>query len=300
LFKTDVEIFELLKQQVSRTFLKENTALSTDITQWKGDDIIKFQDDLLRKVKGRVSEKWFYNYFRNDIQKLPRIDMLNLLSEYVGDENWANFKHKYSKEKKKINYKVVALLLLLPLLVFGYNYFNITVLINKQVAFCFVDENAQPITDYIKLKVVLENNREMTLYSTSKNCISFDTKVAEIEVNINPPYHIEKTFTRQLDVENYTEEITLETDIYSLMLRHYSNSTTKDWKLRKEKLENLLADDVLIYQRWFGEDKGVEIYTKNDFILQMTVPTSLLKNIEIIEKEMKNGRIHKLGFKVNR
>jgi hypothetical protein len=96
--KSDIKIFIELRKRVATTFLKENTALSTDITQWKGDDILRFQEDLLIKVKAQVSEKWFYNYFRKDIQKLPRIDMLNLLSEYVGEKNWAAFKNKYSNK----------------------------------------------------------------------------------------------------------------------------------------------------------------------------------------------------------
>ena len=51
-----------------------------------------FQEDLFQEVKGKVSEKWFYTYFKNDAPKLPRIDMLNLLSSYVGFENWYAFK----------------------------------------------------------------------------------------------------------------------------------------------------------------------------------------------------------------
>ena len=33
-------------------------------------------------VNGRISEKWFYTHIKSNSGKLPRIDMLNILSEY--------------------------------------------------------------------------------------------------------------------------------------------------------------------------------------------------------------------------
>lgn len=289
----DLKIFELLKQKVSQTFLKENTVLSTDITQWKGDDIIKFQEDLLHKVKGRVSEKWFYNYFRNDLQKLPRIDMLNLLSEYVGEKSWADFKAKHAKEKKQLNFKKLSLMGIIPLLIFGFLYFKNNV---KTVQFCFIDENSEIITDILTVTIKLENETDKILKTTIDNCIEFNTKNDIVEITIESPYHKIKTFKRQINESKYKENIVLETDIYALMLRHYSNSKTNDWKLRKEKLNNIIIDDALIYQRFYGDQKGVEIYSKEDFIFQLTVPTSLLKHLEILETEFENGKIKKLGF----
>jgi len=294
--KTDIEIFELLKQRVALTFLKENTALSTDITQWKGDDIIKFQEDLLDKVKGRVSEKWFYNYFRNDIQKLPRIDMLNLLSEYVEAKDWASFKTKHATQKKSI-IKKYALLVLVPL-----SYFLVMWLTSNthQVQLCFVDENNKPITEMLQVKVYAAENTSEIMHTSQANCISFYTKEAQVKIHVKAAYFKEKIFTRALKKTNYSERVSLETNLYSLMLRHYSNSNTTDWKLRKTKLDQIIAPDALIYQRWFGADKGVELYSKEDFILQLTVPTSMLRNLEIIETQFEDGRIIKLGFKVNR
>lgn len=85
--ESDIYYFNLLKKEVASTFLKNYSASKT-IKDWKGDEIIAFQEDLFIKVKGRVSEKWFYTYFKNTPEKLPRIDMLNLLSNYIGLENW--------------------------------------------------------------------------------------------------------------------------------------------------------------------------------------------------------------------
>lgn len=294
---SDIKIFELLKQDVAKTFLKDNTALSTDITQWKGDDIIKFQDDLLQKVKGRVSEKWFYNYFRNDIQKLPRIDMLNLLTEYVGEKSWANFKAKHTNKKKQVGYKKLSLLSIILLFIFGFFYFKNS---TKTVIFCFVNENSEVITDILNVTIKMDNETDKIIKTTADNCVEFISKNDVINISIESPYHKLKTFKRTINSKNYKEEIVLETDIYALMLRHYSNSKTSNWKLRIEKLQNLIADDAVIYQQFFGNKKGVELFNKKDFIFQLTVPTSLLKNLEILETEFNNGKIQKLGFKINK
>ncbi len=292
---SNIEIFYLLKQQIAVTFLKNNTALSPEISEWKGDDILNFQEDLLQKVKGRVSEKWFYNYFRSDIQKLPRIDMLNLLSEYVGEKNWATFVSNHGVDTTKKNRKY-QLVLSIPLLFLLFWFFNPK---DNKLSFCFVNENGVSIEDVVQVIVLSDNKSEKVLRTTANNCISFTTTDKQLKLKITAPYHKETVIERTIDSREYTEQIYLETDIYSLMLRHYANSDTKDWKLRKEKLEDLIATDALIYQRWFGDNKGAELYTKEEFILQLSVPTSLLRNLEILETQYIDGRIKKLGFKIN-
>jgi hypothetical protein len=47
-----------------------------------------------KKAKGNISEKSFYTYFKTSpVTKLPRIDMLNLLSIYAGYDSWYEFKN---------------------------------------------------------------------------------------------------------------------------------------------------------------------------------------------------------------
>lgn len=95
---TDLDLlhFEQLKNKVQAEFLKENTPSYDDISKWKGIDIIYFQEDLRKKAKGNISEKSFYTYFKNSpVTKLPRIDMLNLLSIYAGYSSWYDFKKQH-------------------------------------------------------------------------------------------------------------------------------------------------------------------------------------------------------------
>lgn len=95
---TDLDLlhFEQLKKDVQAQYLKEHTPSYDEISKWKGIDIIYFQEDLRKKAKGNISEKSFYTYFKNSpVTKLPRIDMLNLLSFYAGYDSWYGFKKQH-------------------------------------------------------------------------------------------------------------------------------------------------------------------------------------------------------------
>lgn len=99
----DLELlhFEQLKAEVQAEYLKEHHPSFDEISKWKGIDIIYFQEDLRKKAKGNISEKSFYTYFKTSPSvKLPRIDMLNLLSVYSGYRSWYEFKknHLFANE----------------------------------------------------------------------------------------------------------------------------------------------------------------------------------------------------------
>ncbi|MDL1913562.1 MAG: hypothetical protein FDW93_03440 [Bergeyella sp.] len=98
----DILLFEQLKKEIEAEFLKSHSPSENKISKWKGVDILYFQEDLRRVAKGSISEKSFYNYFKQSpVPKCPRIDMLNLLSIYAGYESWSHFRKKH-KEKFEI------------------------------------------------------------------------------------------------------------------------------------------------------------------------------------------------------
>lgn len=102
----DLLHFEQLKTEVQNQYLADHTPSFDDISKWKGIDIIYFQEDLRKKAKGNISEKSFYTYFKNSpFTKLPRIDMLNILSVYAGYMSWYDFKknHLFADEILKEN-----------------------------------------------------------------------------------------------------------------------------------------------------------------------------------------------------
>lgn len=292
--ESDKILFDLLKQKVSETFLKHNVASSPNISAWKGDDIIAFQEDLLHKVKARVSEKWFYNYFRKDIQKLPRIDMLNLLSEYTGYKNWTDFSQKNTRKVKSNKtlrkYLMIVSLLALVLLV-G---FVVNRTSSHRVKICFVNEAHQPVTD-LEVVEILPDESEKYL-EIKESCTDFMTNEDRFQLKISAPYYKVKVINRKINTADYRETIVLQNDLLSLMLRRYSNSDTQHWDMRKKRLENLIADQAVIYQQWFGSQKGIEVYSKDAFIEQLCIPTSLMKNMEILSIKYRDGKIVNLRF----
>ena len=92
----DLLHFEQLKTEVQTRYLADHHPSFEEISKWKGIDIIYFQEDLRKKAKGNISEKSFYTYFKNSpVTKLPRIDMLNILSVYAGYVSWYEFKKNH-------------------------------------------------------------------------------------------------------------------------------------------------------------------------------------------------------------
>ncbi len=291
----DKHLFKQFKQAIANTFLQNHSA-SIHIEDWKGEDIVVFQEDLFNKVKANVSEKWFYTYFKNDIEKLPRIDMLNLLSKYVGYNNWNAFKtanETHSKKNKGSLLKIGALLLIIILALIVYR-----AMFKNEFHFCFIDEDKnEAITNIVLDIIILHDNQSPTYFKTdSLGCFLYKTNANKIKFVVQSPYHKTDTIIRYIDA-NKNKTVKLTTDDYALMLDYYTNGNVKDWKKRKLQLEQLIADNATIYQL-FPNNIGIEIYTKNDFIRTLTIPTNSLKRIKILDKDYKNGMIVKLKFMV--
>jgi len=293
--KEDIYYFNLLKNKVTTVFLKDNN-VSNSIDTWKGEEITAFQEDLFIKVKGRVSEKWFYTYFKNTPEKLPRIDMLNLLSNYVGSTNWNTFKsiHIY-KDKKIIKNK--------NLLVFIAVFITSVFLIYKknktyQFYFCFVDaiKNESITKTVLDIKVLQENETPLYFKSDSLGCFSYVSKKEVVKFVIQSPYHKTDTIIRSIS-SNKNTTVKINSDDYALLLDYYANGNVKNREKHKDQLFKMIADDAQIYQL-FGDNIGIEVYSKEDFIQLTTMPTTVVKQLKILDKKIENGKIVKLKFVV--
>ena len=290
--------FKRLKEQIAIKFLLEHSAPSK-IEDWKGNDITLFQEDLINTVKGKVSEKWFYTYIKNEADKLPRIDTLNLLSSYVGNKNWHDFKNMNASKihfnnKSGIIKKYVVLLILIPVVILLLKSINST----NEFDFCFIDATKnQAITNtQLDIKIIKTSESPLLFKTDSAGCFSYKTKNKLIRFVVQSPYHKTDTIVRHID-SNYNQTVELTTNDYALMLHYYTNGKTKDWKKHKDDLNNLFADDVKIYQL-FQNNMSVELFTKDEFIRTLTIPTSTLKNIKILDKTFKKGKIVMLKFVV--
>ena len=289
--------FQLLKEAVADTFLQENVAPKR-ISMWKGEEIVAFQEDLFQRTKGRVSEKWFYSYFKKEPEKLPRIDMLNLLSDYAGYKGWNDFKAAHPEaetiaesEPKRNNY----LWLLLPVILLVIALFLFSDQENE-FRFCMLDEDRnQPITQLpVDIKILTENESPIYLKTDSSGCFTYSTTENTIRFVVQSPYHKTDTIFRNID-SNENAIVKLATDDYALMLRYYSSGNVNELNKRKLQLEKLIADEAEIYQVFPGHS-GIELFSKTEFISKLTVPTGSLKNINILQKQYDGGKIIKLKF----
>jgi hypothetical protein len=292
-------IFSQLKLAIASKFLENNSASKT-IEDWKGDDIVAFQEDLFSKVKARVSEKWFYTYIKNEAKKLPRIDMLNLLSNYVGYQNWNDFKahHKTAtqiKTQKKAFSKYLWLILIAPCVLLAFSIINTS----YNYEFCFYDSiKNEPIKSTIlNIKVLKNGQSPIHQHTDSLGCFNYETDEKEITFIVESPYYKTDTIVRK---HNYGKNkiIKLKADDYALMLNYYTNKNIKEWKRHREKLNTIFSDNAEIYQ-FFENSDFVEIYSKQEFIQKLTIPTRSLKGMKILEKKEIDGKIVKLKFIIN-
>ena len=298
--ENELEYFHLLKKLVASTLQQSVPGINLSIESWKGQEIIHFQEDLERKVKGRISEKWFYTHIKDDYNKLPRIDILNLLSKYVGYLDWSDFKLKNELPEESITILLRKtkrikwiLFLTLGLMIISSGYYFVG---SKTYEFCFVDsdKNTAIINQPIEI-IVLKENQSPRYLRCENGCLKFKTRDRVVRFVVKAAYYKVDTITRYLYSSN--EEIHLKTNDYALMIHYFSKSNKNDWAKRRKQLDLMFADNAQIFQVYDEESIGMELYNKQEFINKLTMPLKSLNNIEIIETIYTGSKISMLKFR---
>jgi uncharacterized protein involved in tolerance to divalent cations len=284
------QYFELLKTKIVAVMQTSNAGISNHIGDWKGQDIIEFQEDMRLKVNEYISEKWFYNHFKTHSDKLPRIDVLNILSRYTGYIDWAEFKHKNkdrilivndARGSNRIFYLMPLTAVILFLLVWA-------VIKTGSVAtyqFCFVDKDSrEPVkTAPVEVTLLYEDESPVQVACTPEACFSIKTGAQRIKFLVKAPYYHPDTITRILKKTEKNEVIQLRMNDYALMIHYYANANIDDWEKRKETLNRIIADSAYICQVFNREMMGMELYNKQEFIDMLTTPARSLQQIHIID-----------------
>jgi len=348
--------FQSLKKAVQDKYLETHSPAYNEISKWKGIDIIYFQEDLRQKAKGNISEKTFYTYFKNNSQeKIPRIDMLNILSVYSGFNSWSDFKkknpiaatgeettavevsepaiqepsEKVSVEKiqnpitenppvsidnqafdeinKNINFKSqeqnflkrylwlgisVFLFAIVLILVFYDNLFY------KKYTYAFIDaDRNSSIKGELDVKIIRENESPILFKVKPNSPFVYETKSKSLKMIISSPFYKAEEITRDLTNAPDTENIELKPNEYAVQLYYYSKSI-KDFKKKTQQLNRLISDNALIYQVVDSDIYGIETLDKQKYISLVTLPTTSLENLEVIDSQMKNGKIVMIKFKI--
>lgn len=321
--------FEQLRIEVEARFREGHPHCHVPISEWKGQWIVDFQEDLLVKVQGRVSEKWFYTYFRtSEVTKLPRIDMLNLLSRYVGETNWATFRDAQDWEeryrqaqnlndassitpeedfpntpvessgqsKRNKTWTLASVLLgssavIALLFLFGFK--------NQKVEFniLFMDAFTQTEVDHLPKATYWMENRWKTLEIVGGKGKIEGVRGEDLQIAVSGGYCQTDTFLLEFPVNGEEVPIYIKPDDFALMIHIFSRSDVEDWRSRREKLTNMIAESAEIFQVDPDDQVGMEMFNKEEFIDKLTMPVLGLENIEILEtKHDREGRISGLRF----
>jgi len=299
--------FELLKQNIVDTMQKSYPGINTSISSWKGQEITDFQEELLLKVNAHISEKWFYNHIKTQNKSLPRIDILNLLSKYVGYSNWDEFIFKNSAQKNsEINVpggnRIFIIMPVLLILVMATLFLVFKIFSTRDYRFSFYDAHTKENITGSKIEVqVLSDGESPTNYlSDESGNIILKTDERILKMVVNAPYYKTDTITRILKKFDTDQMISLQADDYALIIHYFSVMNVDDWQKRRNYLGEIIDDAAIIYQVLNDAIAlGMEIYNKEEFINKLTMPTGSLKHIEILETKFKKDKIMVLRFRIN-
>lgn len=270
---TDLDLlhFEQLKKDVQAQYLKEYTPSYDEISKWKGIDIIYFQEDLRKKAKGNISEKSFYTYFKSSpVSKLPRIDMLNLLSIYAGYDSWYDFKKNHlfagellsedkdlSDDELKELEKTVSSALNLPK----------------------TEEEVKKTEPNSEENTVLQKNNTENQIIEKKQIISESSKISEIKL---PKKNYQRTawiavasvFVILLGLLGFKDEIFQKTYKYCFTDADRNLNVQRDIEIKVIK-EN---ESPILYRIKPGE---CFIYPTKDKTLKMKISSTVYEDLEV-------------------
>lgn len=299
---TEFEKFQELKQKVLLKYQEHYPFFQGNWKSFSSQDIQNLIGLIEDKCKQTISEKWIYTHLKPETNnKIPRKDMLNILSEFVGFSGWDEFTFEEKNvqtfevsqsDKSKIS-KKWFLLLLIPLVLL--------------IVFLSKKEDSKPKTiqlnnEYTNEKVNAEEVKVFEVKDSVKQELEIKEGKVQVSNNgngksklvIQSPFYLPKTVV--LNPNNTTvapQKVNLKPDDYAMMLKAFMLSDIKDWQTRKEQLNKILSDNLEVIVM-LKDDLGYEYFNKNEFSQKLIVPTASLKKMRIVE--IKNDVDDKIQF----
>lgn len=284
--------------------------INPSITSWKGQEIVDFQEDLRIRINAHISEKWFYTHMKTDGSGIPRIDMLNLLSRYVGYANWDDFVFRNKDfsppgvRSSRIRMNANSFFIIVPAVTLaGALLFYLLFLVfnTREYQFCFCDAyTREPITTAtIGVTILLEDEDPKEYNTDSAGCLKLRTDQNKIRLVVRSPYYYSDTITRIVRKLDQNETVFLESNDYALIIHYFSEMKVDDWAKRRKNLEDMIDDDALISQViGSGKTNGIALLNKEEFIDKMTMPTGSLKHLDVLETKIRGNKIMVLRFRI--
>jgi len=295
---TELEQFQELKDKVLLKYQEQYPFFQGTWKTFSSQDIQNLIGLIEVQCKQTISEKWIYTHLKPETNsKIPRKDMLNILSQFVGYSGWDEFtfeekifESKASKEVTKFKTKFWFALLLL---IFGI-----------AVALVFFYKKEAPKAKDIELNNEFTNEKvnsnEVKVYEVNDSVSKpLEVKEGKVQVSnedkktklvIKSPFYKTKTVDLNANGEvSESKKIDLKPDDYAMMLKAFMASDIKDWKTRKEQLDKILSDNLEVMVM-LKDNLGAEYFNKTEFSQKLIIPTATLRKMKIIEIEKETNQ----------
>ena len=302
----DLQTFYLLKQKILAKYVDAYPYYTGSIHRFGNKEIAQLIDLIEKDSNERVSEKWIYTHLKPiENIKLPRKDMLNILSIWTGYADWDEFVFMNKKQlaisvdkpepvvthkpKSKIAlYMTLGIIIAIAATIIG---FTTT---RHDTTICLKDKYTQKsiAPDRVTLHLLKDGKQEKL--ASNGNCYILKTKDTKALVIVESPYYKADTLQITID-DNKSLEFDLQPDDYAMMLRAYMNGNVADWNKRKQQLDDIISGDAVIQEIMFNEI-GVEFLDKDEFIAKITTPGTIVKTMEVVEIKYENGKIISLKY----
>ena len=295
-FMTDLEIFYELKKSVLEHYQNSYPYFNGSWKSFSSQDILNLIDDIQLKTKQSVSEKWIYTHLKPETnEKLPRKDMLDILSVYVGKSGWDEFKFTFENNVKlsevedaNINSKnkFGVVLLIFGVLIIGFTIWKFTSNHNQKLEF----QNS-----YTKDSIAKEDVKAFVVEDSVEKPIDLKSESLHFEkgtkVVIKSPFYKQKEIT--ISPNEPLSRVELNPNDYAMMLKAFMKSDIKDWQTRKEQLNKILSDNLEVMVM-LQNDLGAEYFNKTEFAQKVVIPSASLKKLKIVE--LKQEKDNKISF----
>lgn len=287
---TEIVVFNELKKSVLEHYKKRYPYFNGDWKNFSSQDILNLIEAVFEVTKSSVSEKWIYTHLKPEInEKLPRKDMLNIFSKYVGKSSWDEFKFSFKEvEKIEINEKVIVnekIAKPKKRVIFGF-----ILLVFSCIVFWRLTKK-EANTQIIDLKEQFSND---TIASDNTKVYVVEDKIekeipiekSKIEVNKNAQVVIKSPFYKEKKIDltqtPNVDKVSLQPNDYTNILQGFIKSDIKDWQTRKNQLEKILHDNLEVIVM-LKNNLGAEYFNKEEFSQKLIIPTASLKKMKIVE-----------------
>ncbi len=282
---TDINVFYELKKSVLEHYKKRYPYFEGSWKNFTSQDILNLIDDVQVQTKNSVSEKWIYTHLKPETnEKLPRKDMLDIFSQYVGTSGWDEFKFQpidnndaVNQVTKSSNKKKYFIFGCITFVLFGSVFWKMYYKNNQLKTIQFEEKFSNDSISSSSTKVyVVEDKVEKEV----------ELKDSKIEVDKNAQVVIKSPFYKEKKIDltqtPNVDKVSLQPNDYSNILQGFIKSDIKDWQTRKVQLQKILHDNVEVIVM-LKNNLGAEYFNKNEFSQKLIIPTPSLKKMKIVE-----------------